>query len=112
MLDTYIGANDGVPFTIPGRRGFLTTMEEFPQKKIPDYIEAVENPNDPNDLGTVVAHAAEGHQAAGRGRTWKTSRRCASAAGPKTRTSSWEWEMEPMDKVPENKDSCVVLYWA
>src|SRR5262249_39523384 len=54
LMDTYIGANDGVPFTIPGEKGFLDTMRDFPQKDIPDYIEAIEKPDDPNDHGTVV----------------------------------------------------------
>ena len=49
MLDTFIGANDGVPIFIPehgepAKPAFLlTTMQEFPQKDIPDYIMAVEN---------------------------------------------------------------------
>ena len=29
MLDTFIGANDGVPFTAPGVKGFIKDMREF-----------------------------------------------------------------------------------
>ena len=29
MLDTYIGANDGVPFTAPGVKGFIDSKKEF-----------------------------------------------------------------------------------
>jgi hypothetical protein len=29
MLDTYIGAEDGVPFAIPGKKGLCDTMEDF-----------------------------------------------------------------------------------
>ena len=112
MMDTFIGANDGVPFTIPdGRRGFLTTMEEFPQKKIPDYIEAIENPNDPNDLGTVVRMQLKGLKLPGVDalEDIETMRICR---WPQNKDARWKWEMEPMDFVPETKDSCVVLYWA
>ena len=49
MLDTFIGANDGVPFTIPGKKGFVDTKAEFSQKEIPDYIEVIENPDDPEE---------------------------------------------------------------
>ena len=61
LLDTFIGANDGVPFLIPGRRGFLTTQGTFLQKvEMPDYIEAVENPNDAKDQGTIVRLTLKG----------------------------------------------------
>ena len=53
MLDTFIGANDGVPFVIPGQKGLLTDMHDFSEKEIPDYIEAIENP-DPANPGTVA----------------------------------------------------------
>src|SRR5262249_46732912 len=38
LLDTFIGANDGVPFVIPGQPGLLDTQKDFDQKDIPDYI--------------------------------------------------------------------------
>ena len=113
LLDTYIGANDGVPFTIPGERGFLTTMKEFPQKIIPDYIEVVENPNDINSLGTIVRMQLKGIKLPGVDNLEEIQAmricRWPVDIGVSVR---WEWEMEPMDKVPDAKDSCVALYWA
>ena len=57
MLDTFIGANDGVPFAVPGSEGkpdrLVDTMEIFEQKDIPDYIQALERP-DLNNPGTVA----------------------------------------------------------
>ena len=53
LLDTYIGANDGVPFTIPGRKELMKTFIDLRGKNVPDFIEAVEN-EDPNDPGTVA----------------------------------------------------------
>ena len=57
MLDTYIGANDGVPFTAPGFKGFIDTSREFKSDEIPAYLEAVENPDDPKNPGTVARMA-------------------------------------------------------
>jgi hypothetical protein len=54
LLDTFIGANDGVPFTIPGRKGLCDTMQAFDNPKaVPDFIEAWEK-DDPKDPGTVA----------------------------------------------------------
>jgi hypothetical protein len=114
MLDTYIGANDGVPFQIPGERGFLTTKGDYDQKHMPDYIEAVENPDDPNNVGTVVRMGLKGIHLPGIGyiedinllRICRWPKDIGNEAG-------WEWEpVESMDKIPDAKDSCVVLYWA
>jgi hypothetical protein len=54
MLDTFIGANDGVPFVIPGaQKGLLTDLRHFGEKEIPDYVEALEYP-DLDKPGTVA----------------------------------------------------------
>jgi hypothetical protein len=54
LLDTYIGANDGVPFTIPGREKLVTTFADFDKAdKVPDFIQALERP-DLRDPGTIA----------------------------------------------------------
>ncbi|HXG09967.1 MAG TPA: hypothetical protein VNK04_09275 [Gemmataceae bacterium] len=54
LLDTYIGANDGVPFTIPGEKQLCDTMMVFNGKKsIPDFIQALER-EDLKNPGTVA----------------------------------------------------------
>src|SRR5262249_44202683 len=42
LLDTFIGGNDGVPFTVPGRSEFVTTKEQFKGTQVPGFVEAVE----------------------------------------------------------------------
>ncbi len=48
LLDTYIGANDGAPFTIPGSAKLVTTYEDFnpanpkSKKPVPDFVQALE----------------------------------------------------------------------
>jgi hypothetical protein len=54
LLDTYIGANDGVPFLIPGERELCDTMKEFPTpESVPDFIQACEN-QDLTNPGTIA----------------------------------------------------------
>jgi len=46
MLDTLIGGNDGVPFTIPGRPGLCNTIFQARlPNRLPDYLQALENPS-------------------------------------------------------------------
>src|SRR5262249_6689058 len=60
MLDTFIGANDGVPFLISGEQEFVTTKREFrDDKEVPDYIEAYERQN-LKDPGTVARMQLKG----------------------------------------------------
>jgi hypothetical protein len=54
MLDTYIGANDGVPFTIPGATGLCDTSMKFDRpNNVPDFIQALEK-DDLRNPGTVA----------------------------------------------------------
>src|SRR5205807_10138968 len=52
--DTYIGANDGVPFLIPGERELCDTEKEFPTTEaVPDFIQACEK-QDLTNPGTIA----------------------------------------------------------
>jgi hypothetical protein len=54
LLDTYIGANDGVPFTIPGQTQLCDTMLDFPRPAdVPDFIQALER-EDLRHPGTIA----------------------------------------------------------
>jgi hypothetical protein len=54
LLDTYIGDNDGVPFTIPGQPGLCSTRRSFDRADdVPDYIQALEH-DDLQSPGTVA----------------------------------------------------------
>jgi hypothetical protein len=48
LLDTYIGGNDGVPFTIPGDAELCDTRKDLRQtddKPVPDFLQALEKPD-------------------------------------------------------------------
>ena len=46
VIDTFIGDNDGMPFTVPGIPGLVATFKDFPtQRDIPDFIQALEYPD-------------------------------------------------------------------
>jgi hypothetical protein len=53
LLDTYIGDNDGVPFTIPGEKGLVATKAELTGPKVPDFIQVLQRA-DLNDPGLIV----------------------------------------------------------
>jgi len=54
LLDTFIGENDAVPFTIAGSKELCNTMKTFDKPSdIPDFISALQNP-DVSNPGTVA----------------------------------------------------------
>jgi hypothetical protein len=51
LLDTLIGSNDGVPFTVPGQ-GDVDTSADYKGAQVPDFIFVLER--EPKDPGTVA----------------------------------------------------------
>jgi hypothetical protein len=96
LLDTYIGSNDGVPFTVGN--ALCDTEREFnTPAEVPDFIQALERP-DLDNPGTV-AHL-----------TLKPGGRLEPPTrvtlGHWSNTLSWDVPVTPM-----RQDSAVVLYW-
>jgi hypothetical protein len=112
MLDTFIGSNDGVPFLVAGQPGLLETMKVFTSKEIPDYIEALEH-QDLKDPGTI-AHMGlklQGVKLKSGDPELEPLRNLVICRWPDNPAKRWSWTYEPINKLPEKKDSCVVLYW-
>jgi hypothetical protein len=111
MIDTFIGANDGVPFTIPGKKGFVDTKAEYTRKDIPDYVEVIENPNDPNNPGTVARMGLSHLRLPGI--DLEDMDRLRICRFPGTNAGWDDWKAEPMrdDDRNDKGDSCVVMYW-
>jgi tRNA A-37 threonylcarbamoyl transferase component Bud32 len=123
MLDTFIGTNDGVPFTIPGH-GLCDTKMEF-QEEVPDFFLALEH-DDLRDPGTV---ALVQFKPGGR---LESPDRVTLGAWPHTRFRDYGirkahaqmtgWDVPVLDIRRLNElvessgehadpDSCVVMYW-
>jgi hypothetical protein len=116
MLDTFIGANDGVPFAIPGQPGLLETMKRFNQKEIPDYVQALER-SDLKDPGTI-AHLGlrlQGIKVQRDDPDLEPLQSLLICRWPGTSEIKWDWQPRAMsDKAGGEtvSDSCVALYWA
>ena len=115
LLDTYIGNNDGVPFTIPGQTGLCDDQKEFSKDEIPDFIQALEKDNlkspgtvahlklklgdrEPPSRVTLGAWPINYLNAQGK---------ASGALGPNT---MWAVPVVSM-KMPWPYDSAVVIYW-
>lgn len=111
LLDTYIGANDGVPFTIPGKKGFVDSKIELSEKQIPDYIEVIENPKDPKNPGTVARMGLNHIHLPNMELQAMNKLLICRFPG---RDAEWDpQEILPMNtgKAGEDPDSCVIMYW-
>jgi hypothetical protein len=109
MIDTFIGANDGVPFTIPSQKELLTTWKQFEGSDIPDYIQALEHP-DIEEPGTIAHMGLKGFKLAGVANLEPIDK-LVICRWPGSETK-WSWDYRAMNDPPEEKkDSCVVLYW-
>lgn len=100
MIDTFIGSNDGVPFTIPGQSGMVATSRDFRVRSdIPDFLQALEFPNLDNPGTTVQINL-------------KLSDKLAPDRVSLTRwpghTDKEKWEVAMVDI---GDDSSIVLYW-
>jgi hypothetical protein len=99
QVDTLIGNNDGVPFTVPGQQGLVTQFADFPKMgPIPDFIQALERPN-LQDPGTVA------HMSLKLGGKIEAPGRVSLTHWPGG-TSPFEVQLSPL-----NGDSAVILYW-
>jgi hypothetical protein len=113
LLDTFIGGNDGVPFTIPGEKDLCDTSKEMKDDKVPDWIEALEYP-DLAKPGTI-AHLRlrlEGLEAPARVTlgAWPNNKlgvESLKALGPRT---LWDVPLLSMKSLGLN-DSAISIYW-
>ncbi len=114
MLDTYIGANDGVPIEIGPSEDVKTismvdTMAVLEKGKMPDYIRAVE---DPNRLGEKTNTVVEMGLKL---RNFEPIQKLVVCRWPQDQGATearWDWNYEAMNHGGKEPDSCVVLYWA
>jgi hypothetical protein len=117
LLDTFIGGNDGVPFTIPGASDLCDTKKDLPReakdKKLPDFLQALEKP-DLAHPGTIAHLRLNLENLEPPARVtlgaWPNEKLRVlerKAAGPST---LWDVPLLPLKSLELN-DSAVALYW-
>ena len=122
LLDTFIGSNDAVPFTIAGSKELCDTMKSFDKAAdVPDFISALER-QDLQNPGTV-AHLILKYGASLEPPTrvtigaWPASklRNEPGGAAALMQNTRWDVPVLPMalakDAGNPNGDSAVTLYW-
>jgi hypothetical protein len=117
LLDTFIGGNDGVPFTIPGDTELCDTMKDIREARdrpVPDFLQALEKPS-LSRPGTVahlrlrLEDVPEAPERVTLG-AWPSDRLRVidrKALGPAT---LWEVPLLSMRSLELN-DSAIVMYW-
>ncbi len=126
LLDTYIGTNDAVPFTIAGQKDLCDTVKVFGKaSEVPDYISALERPDlkNPGTVAHVTLRYTDGLEPPTRVilGAWplddlkKYEDTVKYADGPNTRWIVPELSMKLAKRPPpdpnKDGDSAVTLYW-
>ncbi len=123
LLDTFIGGNDGVPFTIPGETDLCDTLKDLPSQakehKVPDFLQALEKPELAHP-GTV-AHLRLKVELPGRKEPLESPDRVTLGAWPneKLRVQDRQalgprtlWNVPVLSmKSSGLNDSAIVIYW-
>jgi RNA polymerase sigma factor (sigma-70 family) len=109
MIDTYIGANDGVPFLVPPTDKkpayLMETLEVFDGTRVPEFIRALESSNLSDKNATVAEMGLKL-------RGCEPLDRVVICRWPEGGEARWEWAYQAMNDPPDKeKDSCVALYW-
>jgi hypothetical protein len=100
QLDTLIGANDGVPFMVPGLPGLVQDMRDFATaEEVPDFVQAVEKA-DLQNPGTIA------HLTLKVGGKLEAPSRVSLTRWPSGGQLDWDLPVREMEK-----DSAVVMYW-
>ena len=102
LMDTCIGNNDGVPFTLPGVDELVTTSKDFKRGNVPDFVQVLQKP-DLKDPGTILQlnlRVSDKLEAPER----FTLTRYPGREGKVHN----KWDIPVRDM---GDDSCVVIYW-
>jgi hypothetical protein len=123
LLDTFIGSNDAVPFTIAGAKQLCDTMKTFDKPAdVPDYITALERQDlkNPGTVAHLVLRYGGGLEPPSRVTlgAWPASSLRKPPANDKRadmQNTRWEVPVHPMAQAKSSEnpkgDSAVTMYW-
>ncbi|HKI37048.1 MAG TPA: hypothetical protein VKA46_34665 [Gemmataceae bacterium] len=122
LLDTFIGENDGVPFTVPGEKELCQDKKDFSRPdEVPDFVEALENADlkNPGTVARVQFRLGDRIEPPSRVTigAWPDSRLYGRDKDCRQQTTFWEVPLLPINTIKEVKpdetsgDSAVVMYW-
>ena len=106
LMDTYIGDNDGVPFTLPGVHELVTTKHDFRGDDVPDFVQVLQNSDKDSalrDPGIVMQLSLKISD-----RLEAPSRFLLTRYPGKEIGKLYKWDVPLVDM---GDDSCVVIYW-
>ncbi|MGE3805699.1 MAG: hypothetical protein AB7K24_13565 [Gemmataceae bacterium] len=119
MLDTFIGANDGTPFLVPGRPGLVDTkLDIINSRDIPDFVQTLESPDlaKPGVIAQVNLKLPAGLRLNAGDPEMEPITRLVISRYPGNPEIRWDfvrdgkfWDMNDKSKGREN-DSCVTVY--
>ena len=101
LLDTYIGANDGPTFTVPGLADLVDTKRDFLGPAVPDFVQALEKPNI-KDPGIIVQLSFR------KGKKLEVPSRVSLTHWPGHHLPNKKYDI-PIVNIKD--DSAVVIYW-
>ena len=108
LLDTYIGTNDGVPFTLPGQTGLIDDSIELKGDKVPDFIQVLEK-SELRDHGLIAQLTLRLDK-----KLFEPPGRVLLTAHPEKKDADRKvkdiWDV-PLASIKDVQDSCVVMYW-
>jgi hypothetical protein len=113
VVDTLIGENDGVPFTVPGVPGLVTDFKDFPTPdSVPDFIQALENPDIHNPKTIAQMNLKLGGKLERPDRVSLTHWPDKDAVGNRTGHIAHRWEV-PLESIASTTppDSAIIIYW-
>jgi hypothetical protein len=108
MVDTFIGATDGVPFAVPGQAQLVSTKGDFRDPQIPAFIQALERPDlkDPGTVATLAMKLPAGLRLASSDPPLDPVARAVIGGFPRDPMVRWDVPVEQL-----GKNACVTLYW-
>jgi hypothetical protein len=115
MLDTFIGSNDGVPFTIPGEKELCDTVKDFRTTgDVPDFIQALEREDltNPGTIALLQLRLGGRIDAPDRVTLGAWPNPVLAPKDPRCQQEKTLWDVPLFPiKTVTPPDSCVTMYW-